>query len=217
MKKIRIMFFPFCILALLPLFFSGGQEDWVLKKDENGVAVYTRYAENSHLKEIRAVTVVESSLSAIVALLLDVKNYPHWIYACSESSTLNVINDHEAYHYQVTHLPWPLNDRDMISHFDIEQEEATRIVAITNSSEPDYIPDKKSIVRVKRVQSNYRLTPLGNGKVNVEFELFVDPGGSIPAWLINANIVMAPYKTTVSMIKQLPNYQKASFPFITEK
>ena len=105
----------------------------------------------------------------------------------------------------------------MIWHFKIEQEETTKVVAITNSSEPDYIPAKKGIVRVKHVLSNYRLMPLTNGKVKVEFELFVDPGGSIPTWLINANIVNAPYKTTVGMIKQLPNYQNASVSFISEK
>ncbi|HEY6978062.1 MAG TPA: START domain-containing protein, partial [Chitinophagaceae bacterium] len=173
--------------------------------------------ENSRLKEVRTVTEVTSSLSAIVALLLDAKNYPNWIYSCSEASTLNVINNHEEYHYQVTHLPWPLSNRDLIWHFNIEQEEITRIVAITNTSEPDYIPGKKNIVRVRRVHSSYRLTPLSGGKVKVEFELFVDPGGNIPAWLINANIIAAPYKTTVAMIKQLPTYQKALFSFITEK
>jgi hypothetical protein len=216
MKNVRIVLFPF-ILYLLPTFFSENQADWELKKDENGIAVYTRYAENSHLKEVRSVTEVKSSLSAIVALLFDVKNYPHWIYACSEASTLKVVDDHEEDHYQVTRLPWPLDNRDMIWHFNVEQDAATKIVTITNTSEPDYIPDKKGIVRVKRVQSSYRLTPLDSGKVNVEFEIFVDPGGSIPVWLINANIVMAPYKTTVAMIKQLPDYQKASFPFIKEK
>ena len=170
MKNIRIMLFPFYNLVFLPLFFSGDQGNWVLKKDENGIAVYTRFAENSPLKEIRAVTVVESSLSAIVALLLDVKNYPHWIYACSDASTLNVVNNHEEDHYQVTHLPWPLDNRDMIWHFKVEQDEATKIVTITNTSEPDYIPEKKGTVRVQRVQSSYRLTPLDSGKVNVEFE-----------------------------------------------
>jgi hypothetical protein len=217
MKNIRIIIFPFCIFILFPLFSLADLGDWVLKKNENGIEVYTRYAENSRLKEVRTVTEVKSSLSAIVALLLDVKNYPNWIYSCSEASTLNVINDHEVYHYQVTHLPWPLSNRDLIWHFNIEQAETTKIVAITNQSEPEYIPEKKSIVRVKHVQSSYRLTPLTEGKVKVEFELFVDPGGNIPAWLINANIVTAPYKTTVAMIRQLPTYQKASFPFIAEK
>jgi len=217
MKNIRIFFLRSCFFIFLPLSSSGDQHDWELKKEENGIKVYTRYAENSRLKEVRAVTEVESSLSGIVALLLDVKNYPNWIYACGEASTLKAVSNHEEYHYQVTNLPWPFDDRDMIWHFNIEQEGSAKIVNITNTSEPDYIPAKKGIERVIRVQSTYKLTPLNGGKVEVEFEIFVDPGGSIPAWLINANIVRAPYKTTEAMIKQLPNYQTASFPFIAEK
>ena len=111
MKNICINICLLCILILLPLFSLGNSGEWKLKKNENGIEVYTRYAENSPLKEVRVVTVVQSSLAAIVALLLDVKNYPHWIYACSEASTLNVTNDHDEYHYQVTHLPWPLSNR----------------------------------------------------------------------------------------------------------
>src|SRR3954447_21774352 len=113
MKNICINICHFWILILLPLFFLSNGEEWKLKKNENGIEVYTRYAENSPLKEVRVVTVMQSSLAAIVALLLDIKNYPHWIYACSEASTLNVINDHDEHHYQVTRLPWPLSNRDM--------------------------------------------------------------------------------------------------------
>jgi len=216
MKNTHILFFPFCLLMILPLYFPGGQADWNLKKDENGIKVYTRYAENSKLKEVKTVNVVESSLSGIVALLLDVKNYPHWIYACNEASTLKTINDHEEYHYQETRLPWPLSNRDMIWHFNVIQDPATKIVSISNTSEPKFIPEKNGIVRVERVESTYKLTPLDGGRVNVEFEIFVDPGGSVPTWLVNASIITAPYKTSLAMVTQLPNYQKARFPFIKE-
>src|SRR6476469_9322552 len=132
MKNIRILFLRFCFFIFLPLYASGDQHDWELKKEENGIKVYTRYAENSRLKEVRAVTEVKSSLSGIVALLLDVKNYPNWIYSCSEASTLSMVNNHDEYHYQVTHLPWPLSNRDMIWHFKIEQEETMKIVTVAN-------------------------------------------------------------------------------------
>ncbi|HYV94384.1 MAG TPA: START domain-containing protein [Chitinophagales bacterium] len=213
----RTSFFYFCTLLSLPLVSSVELTDWVLKKNENGIAVYTRYAEGSNLKEVRVVNVVESSLSALIALLLDVKNYPNWIYACSEASVLNQINNLENYQYQVTDVPWPVSDRDLASHFKIQQDSVTKIVTVTNSGEPDHIPEKAGRVRVQHFQSNYKFTPLPDGKVKVEFELYVDPGGNVPDWLINANIVTAPYKTTLAMIKQLPNYQKVSFPFITEK
>src|SRR4030095_2264754 len=212
----RTIFFSVILLCLYK-FSAADSTDWVLQKNENGIAVYTRYAEGSHIKEVKVVNEVTSSLSALVALLLDVKNYPNWIYACSEASVLKEINNHEQYQYQVTDVPWPVSDRDMASHFKIHQDSITKIVTVTNKGEPDYIPPKEDRVRVPHFQSNYKFTPLTNGKVKVEFELYVDPGGTVPDWLINANIVTAPYKTTQALIKQLPNYQKASFDFIKEK
>ena len=192
-------------------------DDWVLRKDENGITVYTRLAEGSNIKEVRVVNEVHSSLSALVGLVLDVNNYPKWIYACSEASKLKSINDQEFYEYQVTDVPWPVSDRDVASHFKVAQDAKTKIVTVTNTGEPNYTPEKEGRVRVQHFQSNYIFTPEANGIVKVEFELYVDPGGNVPAWLINSNIVAAPYKTTEAMIKLLPSYQKSSFPFISEK
>jgi hypothetical protein len=219
LKKERdIPVFSFsCFLLLTVLSFAAGKEDWELKKDENGIKVYTRLSEGSNLKEVRVVNEVHSSLSAIVALLLDTKNYPSWIYACSEAQTLKLVNDKEQYQYTVTDVPWPVSDRDVVSYFKIEQNAPTGIVTMTNSGMADYIPEKSGRVRVQHFQSKYTLTPAEDGIVKVEFELYLDPGGSVPAWLINANIVTAPYNTTVSMSKQLPNYQTASYSFIKEK
>src|SRR6476646_5679879 len=68
MKNSQTNIFSFCILILLPLFSLSNSGDWKLKKNENGIEVYTRYAENSPLKEVRVITEVQSSLSAIIAL-----------------------------------------------------------------------------------------------------------------------------------------------------
>ena len=197
--------------------FQQHPPDWELRKNENGIAVYTRYAEGSDLKEVRVVSEVNSTLNGCVALIMDLKNYPNWIYACSEASVLSVVNSQERYQYQVTDVPWPVSDRDVVSYFKIGQDESTKIVTTTNSSDPGRIPEKEGRVRVQYFKTTYKLSPLPNGKVKVEFELYVDPGGNIPAWLINANIVTAPYKTTLAMMKQLTAYQTASLPFIKEK
>ena len=217
MKILLSFIISFFLLSNSPNSFFEDSTEWVLRKNENGIMVYTRYAEGSDLKEVRVVSEVNSTLSGCVALIMDLKNYPNWIYACSEASVLSVVNSQERYQYQVTDVPWPVSDRDVVSDFKIVQDESTKVITTTNSNDPGHIPDKEGRVRVQQFNTTYRLSPLPNGKVKVEFELYVDPGGSIPAWLINANIVTAPYKTTVAMFKQLPAYQSASFPFIKEK
>ena len=202
----------------LLLFISSFSQshEWKLDKDENGIKVYTRPIEGFPVDELRTETVVHAPMAAILAVIMDADNYEEWVFACSESRLVEKISDAEQYQYQVTDVPWPVTDRDVASHFLIKQDEKTKVVTVTNTGEPNHIPPKEDRVRVQHFQSNYKFTPLTNGKVKVEFELFVDPGGNVPAWLINSNIVTAPYKTTEAMVKLLPSFQTATLPFIKE-
>lgn len=205
------------ILFLLTSFDSDDASTWVLQKNEHGIKVYTREVNGSDIKEVRVVNRVRSSLSGLVALLLDSKNYVNWIYACSQSHPIKEVSATEMYNYQVTDFPWPVSDRDLVCNFKVSQDAATKVVAFNKTGVLGFVPEKSSYVRIKNFQSNYRLTPLSADSVQVELEMKVDPGGEIPTWLINSNIVMAPYKSTVSMLKEIPKYQSASYSFILEK
>ncbi|MFI5136171.1 MAG: START domain-containing protein, partial [Chitinophagales bacterium] len=197
--------------------FSGvDSANWVQQKNENGIVVYTREISGSVIKEVRVVNYVKSSLSGMVALLLDTKNYTNWIYECTQSRPLKVVSAQEMYNYQVTNFPWPVSDRDLICNFKISQDSATKVVSFTKTGIPEYLPTQNPYVRIRNFESDYKLTPLPNDSVKVELQMKVDPGGDIPTWLINANIVMAPFKSTVAMIPQIPKYQSASFSFIKE-
>jgi len=217
MNPLRVLFLSLFIFILFSSFFFSTTPDWVLQKNENGIAVYTRYQTGSSIKEIRVVNTVASSLSGMVALLFDTENYPNWIYACMESKQLKVVSEKELYNYQITDVPWPFSDRDVITHFKVEQDSVTKIITFIKTGVPDFIPEKELLVRVRRFESTYHLIPIGHDSVKVDMEMQIDPGGSIPAWLINANIVAAPYKTTEAMVSQLPQYQSTSYSFIREK
>src|ERR1044071_4416289 len=100
MRLFPVFVLAFCVLSSFNAF--ADSTDWVLRKNENGIIVYTRLAEGSNLKEVKVVNEVNSALAGLVALLLDVKNYPNWIYACSEASTLKMLNEQEQYQHQTT-------------------------------------------------------------------------------------------------------------------
>jgi len=216
MKLLRLVFFSFSLFILFSSFSPEASSDWILQKNENGITVYTRYTDGSKIKEVRVVNIVSSSLSGLVALLLDTRNYPQWIYGCSESKALKIISEKELYNYQVTDVPWPFTDRDVVSDFKVAQDSVTKIVKFTKSCLADFLPEKNDMVRIQKIESSYTLTPLGHGNVQVIMQMSIDPGGNVPAWFVNYNLVVAPYKTTEAMIVQLPQYQSASYSFIQE-
>lgn len=191
-------------------------DEWQLKKFENGIAVYTRNAKNSSFKELKSVTSVKSSLKSVVALLNDWDSYPKWVYKCGKSSTLKRINEKEVIHYQNVVAPWPVDNRDFIVHVKLEQDEKTKTVTITSISKHDYIPVIPDHVRIKEFTASWTLIPLKDGTTEIIYQLSVNPGGNIPAWLVNLAVVDGPYETLTHLKKMViqEKYQKAIINYI---
>lgn len=100
----------------------------------------------------------------------------------------------------------------------IRQDPATQSVTIDILGAADYIPPQKDLVRVKSIKGYWKFTPLGGNRVEVVYQVHNDPGGSLPAWLVNSVAVSQPFNTLLNMRKMinLPRYRNAAFDFIRE-
>ena len=207
------------LFSLLFITLSSFQNtyNWQLKKIENGITIYTRTPENSKYKELKAVYQIKTSLSSIIALLNDFESFPKWVYRCEKSMALKKDSDNHIIRYQTVVAPWPVDNRDMILEVNSFQDKKTKIVYQKVNSIPDYIPLVKGHVRVREFRALWTLIPLKNGFVEVNYELLVNPGGNIPAWLVNLAVVDGPFDTSVKMREMLMNekYQKTTYSFIT--
>ncbi len=193
-------------------------DKWELKKDKDNIAVYTRKNINSDFKELKCVTTVKSSLSSIVKILTDYDHYPDWVYHCPTARLVKKINDKDLYYYYVIEAPWPVDDRDMAAHMKISQENKTKVVSVTADIADGIVPVNKDMVRVTQFHSVYTLTPKKNGMVEIDLEMGTEPGGNVPAWLINSVIVKGPFNTQLIMnrLLQSSTYKTARLSFITE-
>ncbi len=204
-------------LLVLFLLIAGGN-DWVLKKDKDHITVYTRKKADSDYKELKCVSTVKTSLSAIVKMLTDVDDYTDWIFHCESSKVVKKVNDAELYYYQLTSAPFPVSDRDMVAHLIITQDSKSKKVTVTADAAEGLVPEKDDIVRIKKFHSSYTLIPKEKGMVEIDYEMGADPGGNIPAWLVNMAIVKGPFTTQQMMNKILAGakYKSVKLPFITE-
>lgn len=206
----------FIILSVLKLNTSCSQEAWQLKKAEDGIEVYTRKDENSSFKELKSVVILKTSLSSIVALLTDFESYPDWVYRCGTSRTVKRINDAEMIHYQEVTAPWPVDSRDFIVDMKVVQNPVTKVITISSTCLPDYIPRIDDHVRITNFKASWTLMPKKDGNVELVYQLLVDPGGNVPAWLVNLAVVEGPFETTMHLRDRVKKdkYQKAILPFI---
>jgi len=83
----------------------SGQENWKLKSDQDGVAIYLRSLPDSKFKAIKVECEVNATLSQLVTVLLDVNTAPEWVYNTKSCVLLKRVSPSELYYYsEVTFL-----------------------------------------------------------------------------------------------------------------
>jgi hypothetical protein len=203
-------------LALLFSAISFGQDSWTLKTNKDGIAIYTKTIENSNYKGIRVKCAVPATLSQFVAVIMDVNTATEWLYSTKSSTLLKQVSPAEVYYYSEVGLPWPLSNRDFVCHLTVKQDPHTKVVTIDGPVVPDYIPAKNGIVRVTRSSGKWIITPGDDNMVNIEYTLEADPGGSIPAWLVNLFVTKGPMESFKKLKDQInkPQYKKVQYAFM---
>lgn len=173
----------------------GSQKDCELRKSQDSIFVYACKVADSNLKSIRADFTINARPSVLAGHMLNVPDYIHWQYRMVDAEILKRVSDNEVIYHSEVGAPWPVSNRDLVVRLRIVQDPKTKVMTFTITSIPDFIPEKKGVVRVPRADGKWIVTPDGNNKLKVSYSFQVDPGGSIPAWLLNLSIAEGPYQT----------------------
>ena len=209
-KKIYLLVLFILQLFILP---SVAESQWEKVKNANAIEVYVKPVSGSTIKEFKAVTEVQSSMSSVLAVLEDTGSYTYWVHQCSEAKVLSQKSDYERIIYTVVYSPWPVLDRDIAVKAVISQNKKTTAVTITLTGLPEYIHTKPKRVRMQKLNGYWLIEPLGNGRVRVTYRLHSEPGGSVPVSLVNSALVDIPYNTLYNlkkMVNQSP-YKDAKY------
>jgi len=195
-----------------------GQDKWELKSDKHGIFIYTRDLADSKFKAIKVECELDATLSQLVAVLLDVNSGADWVYSTKSSVLLKKLSPSELYYYSEVRVPWPASNRDFIARLKVVQDSATKVVTVYGPTFPDYMPKKDGIVRVPRAEGRWIITPVARRRVKIVYTLSTDPGGDIPAWLVNLFAAKGPLESFRNLKQQLlkPAYSTASLSFIKD-
>ncbi len=184
-------------------FSSQAQGSWELKKNKNGVSVYTKKVENSKLKAYKAIVEINSTVEEAYDLLLDFKAYPAWQHNCSTGKLIKKVNDNSMYVYVVTDAPWPVSDRDIVMKYDITKPSSDEIKIGMSAGDKSMAPAVKGNVRMDYLKGFWKITSKGEGKIQITQQVHADPAGNIPEWLANSAVVDTPYETLLKMKQRL--------------
>ena len=195
---------------------ASAQADWVLATKEQGIQVFVKEVAGSKIKSLKLNCEIDANISQVVGLLLDIPATAEWMPNTKSCFITRQISAGELYYYSEVNLPWPLNNRDFVSHLRVLQDPVTQVVTIDAQAVPEQLPPRKGIVRIRQSKGRWIIKPLNKGRVQLEYILMVDPGGSIPATLINYFATDAAVEVIKNMQKMVssPKYRDARHPFI---
>lgn len=193
-------------------------DNWTLKKDNDGVRIYTADYKNSKIKALKVECAFDATPAAVTAAVMDIKNSKQWIYSTETAYVVKRVSPSDIYYYTLIKMPLTVSNRDYVGHLVVHQDLKTKMVTINGSCVEGFVPKKKDVVRVLNSPAKWVLSPQGPNRVKVVYTLHADPGGNIPAGLVNMFATKAPSETFQKLKVELqkPMYKHAKLAYVKD-
>ena len=189
------------VLVLAAMIFTlsaaQAQDTWELRRNENGITIYSRKINNQ--VQLHLLTEFDCTPDILINELLRISNYPNWVYGNKSSGIIKKVNDHDIIYFTEAHLPWPIADRDLVIELTMSPATATTPLTIIAKSINGVLPPKSHFIRVPYSVATWHVTPAQGNKIKIDYTFSLDPGGSIPGWLVNLTIATGPYKSFLKL------------------
>lgn len=184
------------VLVVISCSVLHAQEDWVLSSDGKDIKTYYRESAESDIKELKIITSIEAPAILVFELLNDIDLYDDWVYRTSEAKLVQYYNNRSLQYYAVVDFPWPFDDREMYikSSYTISPDQksiSTNSMAVPRKD----IESREDHVRITDMVLGWDLEEDEQGVTHVTYVLRSDPGGSIPAWMVNLALEAGPTQT----------------------
>lgn len=181
-------------------------QDWQLKKTSEGIKVYTAIQDGSAFTSFKAEMETEEPLEKIEYVLKHMYNYKEMFPSSEVIELAKQLNDTSFIQYSLTNTPWPLDDRDGYYQMNFHKTPQGAL-HVKSFAVPTFGPEKDDVVIIRVSDSFWNVTPQTNGKTKVEYIVKAEPGGELPAWLVNSAATEIPYDTFINLKKVLKTIQ----------
>jgi len=191
------------LLGLLLVEHGAGADEagWRLTLTRDGVTVYQRPMNGSRIDEVRAVAVFELPAPAVLAVLADLEAYPRFWPPTVAVRRLKGSGSSRWYYVEIA--PSVVARRFYCVHA-VQAQEAGGVLrsgwTLDNALCPESQP---GMVRIEDNAGGWTLTPLGDGRTEVVYQAHTDPGGNIPAWMVNSLTARALPETFAHLRKEV--------------
>ncbi len=169
--------------------FAGEVDDdgWEKLYEKEAIAGFRKIEEGSKFHAWKGYGYIDRDFYRVVAVYMDSTRSDEWVADCLVSVEVEKPDVDHQITYNVTGLPRPFWDRDFLweEEYVYDPERLTVLDTMVSTEHPDY-PEQEGIVRGELMSSTFFAQWVEPEKTFVEVTIHVDPGGKLPAWLVNA-------------------------------
>lgn len=185
---------------------------WKLLRDQNGVLVYSHPMPGSDFSIYKTDTILNAPLDSIIAMALDFEHAQEWMPRVLSVEVIDYPSNDSITYYTSMDAPWPIMDRDAVTTVKITRDPGKNVTTFTYKAKIDYIPKRQGFIRIPWTIGTWTLIPLQDGRVRSIRQGITDPGGWVPAWIVDWAIDTVMLEGENSVKRQLlnPRYEKAN-------
>ncbi|MBI2375970.1 MAG: hypothetical protein HYV07_18395 [Deltaproteobacteria bacterium] len=176
-------------LGLLALFATPEAKDggWEEVSNSEGILVEKRGVEGTSLVEFRGRGMAEAGLLELAGVLRDNDRKTEWMANCMSNYPVRWRAGTSAVVYHRVGSPaFFIADRDTVMDVKAVWNAAEKSISVVFFGIDDpKAPAVDGVVRMPELRGFWKLRYVGPKQTEVTYQVFADPGGSLPRWLVN--------------------------------
>jgi len=162
-------------------------------REEDGIAVEEEMEPGRLLPILTATTTIAAPPELVEAWIGAIHTYVDWMASCEAAHPIRQEGD-VVTSYNLIGSPWPVADRDVVLRSTKTELAGGGIRVEFRSTTDEDVAVVRGVVRMPRLVGSYELHPVEGG-TRVVYTLDSDPGGNLPAWLVQRASRDLPYYT----------------------
>jgi hypothetical protein len=166
------------------------EDGWEIQLDKKGLKVMTKCTKDSPINILKLVAEVPLPMNSIYNVLHDPEYRKTWDENMIEGFLIEKLDAYNDVGYYAAKSPvWTISNRDFcnIRSWYTPPDDSERVI-INHSVPHPKCPEKKGFVRANSILTGYWLRPFpgDDSKTILIYMTRTDPGGWIPAWVVNS-------------------------------
>ncbi len=172
-----------------------GQNNWTLQKEKDGIKISSRHNASSQFDDVHVEVDLSGNIEQLKSILLDIVHYKDWSYAMKKSVLIKQLGIGKLIYYSEIEVPWPASNRYFYANFELTEDTSNHALHVVSVNIPDYLPASKDLQQVTSVKGFWNISTISKKTIHVDYVLELNPGGSLPSWVINLFLTKGPLET----------------------